>query len=447
MKIELHYYDVFPKVFLINEEAHITVKPLGDHAAFSDKVKVTVFSMIQGYPMFYPERNNGTIYEMTPDADGCLRLTHTFSEESEYRLFIEQEGKTPISLFVYALETDMKGRYPYRGDLHLHTRRSDGAQSPAFVAAYYRRHGYDFASITDHYRYYPSLQAIDTYKDVPLEMNLVFGEEVHLPDNDIHIINFGGKYSVNGLLAENPQNKESDRRSVIDNPPPIITEEQYREEVKALIPQLDIPEGVEAFTYAACVWVFNHIRNAEGLGIFAHPYWIHKRTCYQVPETLRAYMMEKHPFDAFEVLGGEVYYQQNGFQTVRYYEDRAKGIDYPIVGATDSHNCLAEHPESLVASTFVFAPKNEREALIQSVKEKYTVAVDTISKEYRLVGEPRLVMYARFILDEFTPLHDELCYEEGRLMKAYANGEEGAKETLEFIYGRMEKLFKKYFAI
>jgi hypothetical protein len=32
-------------------------------------------------------------------------------------------------------------------------------------------------------------------------------------------------------------------------------------------------------------------------------------------------------------------------------------------------------------------------------------------------------------------------------MKAYVIGEEGAVEGLKLIYGRMEKLFKKYFAI
>jgi len=448
MKTELHYYDIFPKVFLVNEEANITIKPLGDHAAFTAAVKVSVYSMIQGLPRLYPTRNNLCTYDITPDADGCIRFTHVFSEESEYRILLEQEQKAAVSLAVYALAADMKGRYPYRGDLHIHTCRSDGAQAPAIVAANYRRHGYDFTVISDHHRYYPSLEAIDTYKDVPIEMNIVVGEEVHLPDNDIHIVNFGGKYSVNGLLEGRAQNLESDKRSIIDNPPPVITEEQYKEEVNALIPELDIPEGVEAFTYASCVWIFNHIRKAEGLGIFAHPYWILRNTAYQVPESLRAHLMQTHPFDAFEVLGGERYYQHNGFQTAQYYDGRAHGIDYPIVGSTDSHSSLTEHNKgAMIASTFVFAKANERESLIQSIKEKYSVAIDTISEEYRLVGDLRLVKYARFLLDEFTPLHDELCYEEGRLMKAYVTGDEDAAAGLSLIHGRMEKLFRKYFAV
>ena len=447
MKTELYNYDIFPKVFLIKEEAHITIKPLGAHAVFADKVQVSVMSILHGLPTLYPERNPVYSYTLTPDTDGCLRFTHVFNEESEYTILLEQENKKLLPLYVYALEHDMKGRYPYRGDLHMHTFRSDGDQDPGIVAADYRRHGYDFTVISDHHRYYPSLEAIDAFKDAPNEMNIVIGEEIHLPGNDLHLVNFGGKYSVNALVATSPQNEESDRRSVIDNPPPILSLEEYEKEINDLIVQLDIPEDVDAFPYAASVWAFNHIRSGEGLGIFAHPYWIRKGMAYQVPDKLRAYMMKTQPFDAFEVLGGERYYQHNGFQTVQYYDDRAHGLDYPIVGSTDSHCSYKEHPKSLIASTFVFASENERASLIQSIKDKYSVAIDTISAEYRLIGDPRLVKYARFILDEFTPLHDELCYEEGRLMKAHVIGDKEAKDFLKLIYGRMDKLFKKYFAV
>ena len=454
MKLELHYYDIYPKVFLINQPMTVTVKPLGAHVTFRDKVKVSVFSMAHGMPAVYPERNNMVSYEVDTDVDGCVRFTHTYQEEGEYRILIEQEAKnarepqSEIKLSVYALAEDMRGRYPFRGDLHMHTCRSDGRQSPAVVAANYRRNGYDFTVISDHRKYYPSLEAIEAYSKVPHEMNIVIGEEVHLPGNDIHIVNFGGKYSVNGLWADSEQNKESDKRSVIDNPPPVLSEEEYRAEVNKLAEELDIPEGIEKFTYAACVWIFNHIRKAEGLGTFAHPYWVRGGMTYQVPEDFCAYMTKTHPFDAFEVLGGERYYQHNGLQTQRYYEDRALGIKYPIVGATDSHNSLPDlHPGAMICSTFVFAKENERASLISAIKDFYSVAVDTISTEYRIVGELRFVKYVRFLLDDFTPLHDELCYEEGRLMKAYAVGEEGAEEGLRFIYGRMDRLFKKYFAV
>lgn len=446
MKKELFDYDVYPKVFLVRQAVEITIKPLGAHAAFEGNYNVDIRAMAQGNPKAYPNQGDQAAYDIAVDADGCIRVNHVFSAEGEYIIRILKKEELVVKVNVYALEEDMRGRYPYRGDLHLHTCRSDGKQAPAIVAANYRKNGYDFMVISDHRRYYPSLEAIDAYKDVPTEMTIVFGEEVHLPDNDIHIVNFGGKYSVNGLWDESAQNKESDRRAVIDTPPSVLTLDQYKAEINALIPKLNIPDAIDQFAYAACVWIFEHIRKGEGLGIFCHPYWVLIPGTYQVPEAFCEYMTQTHPFDAFEVLGGQRYFQQNGLQAIRYYEDRAKGISYPIVGSTDSHNSVKQlNDRAMIGSTFVFARQNEREALISAIKEEYSVALDTISEEYRIVGDMRLVKYARFVLDEFTPLHDELCFEEGRLMKAYVTGDNEAAKGLEFIYGRMKTLYNKYF--
>ena len=447
MKREIFDYDVYPKVVLIKEPVEITIKPLGRHAVFEGEYRVEIMSLAHGLVKKYPWRNNLVVQNVSAQANGSIIVKCAFAEESEYLLHIVKDDKEIANINVYALNEDMRGRYPYRGDLHIHTNGSDGKQSPEVTVANYRKNGYDFMVISDHRRYYPSLNAIDAYKDVPIEMNIVYGEEIHLPDNDVHIVNFGGKYSVNGIWDESAQNQESDRRSVIDNPPPKLTLDQYKEEVEALIPELQIPEEIDQFTYACCVWVFNHIRKGEGLGIFCHPYWV-ARGIYQVPESLCEYMTKTHPFDAFEVLGGVRYFQQNGLQAIRYYEDRAKGINYPVVGSTDSHNSIAQLNEAaLIASTFVFATENERGALIKAIKGEYCVAIDTISEEYRLVGDMRLVKYARFLLDEFTPLHDELCFEEGRLMKAYVTGDEDAAAGLKFINGRMKKMYEKYFRL
>jgi hypothetical protein len=165
---------------------------------------------------------------------------------------------------------------------------------------------------------------------------------------------------------------------------------------------------------------------------------------FHVPETLTEHIMATQPFDAFEVLGGENYFEQNGFQTVRYYEDRAKGRRYPIVGSTDSHSCI-HNRNGYIASTIVFSPENTREDIISSIKDFYSVAVDSISTELRLVGEIRFVRYGNFLLREFFPLHDELTFEEGRLMKAYACGDKSAAEDLKRIYGRMKAQREKYF--
>lgn len=446
IKLELTNYDIFPKVFPCDKEIEITIKPLGLHAAFEGEYAIWLRQLTQGNNLRYPERNNLVEYKVTPDADGCLRFKHAFVGEQEHFVDVMKGDKRVVRLSVYSLLPDLVGRYPFRGDLHMHTCRSDGRQAPAIVAAEYRKNGYDFLAITDHDVYYGSLEAINTFKDVPTEFNLVAGEEVHLEGNDIHIVNFGGTYSVNALMPGDHHidvGPSKELRSLNGECPEIISVEEYKRQVNELAETLNIPDGVEKFTYASCVWIFNHIKKADGLGIFCHPYWV--QNVFHVPETLVEHIMETQPFDAFEVLGGEAYFEQNGFQAARYYDDRAKGRCYPIVGSTDSHSCV-HNDEGFVASTIVFAPENTREGIISSIKDFYSVAVDSISKELRLVGETRFVRYGNFLLREFFTLHDELVFEEGRLMKDYACGDEDAARLLTAINGRMKKQREKYFA-
>lgn len=169
-----------------------------------------------------------------------------------------------------------------------------------------------------------------------------------------------------------------------------------------------------------------------------------------MPDTLHEYIEKNKLFDAFEVLGGENYFEQNGFQTVQYYEDRAHGYRYPVVGSTDSHSSYPTNRNAYICSTIVFAENKERTTLINAVKDFRSVAVDTISAEFRLVGEMRLVRYGCFLLKNYFPIHDELCFEEGRLMKQYVTGSNEerteAAQLLTNLSGRTEKLLKKYFA-
>lgn len=454
-KDELRDYDIFPKVVPSGKESAITIKPLGWHAAFQagERYDLRICPLDEGAPYDYPNRPNDHSFEVEPDADGCVRFSFPFFGEQEFFIRLRDGGKFNLELSVFAIKEDLVGRYPFRGDLHMHSRRSDGRQAPEIVAANYRKTGYDFTVISDHQRYYPSLDAIAAFKDVPSEFTIIPGEEIHLPKdypdhiNDVHIVNFGGSYSINALVEGSDHQKEAgdapERRAIIPNPPRVRSKEEFWAEVDEYARGLDIPEGIERFTYACCHWIFDKIRAGGGLGIFCHPCWI--SNVYQVPPTFVDYMMETHPFDAYEVLGGENYFEANGQQTVQYYEDRAKGRRYPIVGSTDSHNSV-NNRNSHICSTFVFAPENTRESLIASIKDFYSVAVDTVSPEPRFVGDLRLVRYACFLEREFFPLHDELCFEEGRAMKDYACGIPGAKEVLAALHGRMRAQREKYFA-
>ena len=445
----VHYnYDIFPLVFPMGEATEITVKPLGIHAAFSGEYRVSVMRIDVGSPKYEFSAWNHTDYDLAPDADGCLRFIYTAEAENELIVRIFKNDERVVQFSLYALAEDLASRIPLRGDLHMHTCRSDGREDPAIVCANYRAKGYDFIVITDHYRYYPSLDAIKAYEDTHVALNILPGEEVHLPGQSVHLVNAGGLFSVNGLLEELANYRETegalDRRRFDETilPPDIVPREQFDREVEEIKASLtDFPANVNKHWYAVCLWAYEKIRQADGIGIFAHPYWI--SDMWQIPEAFTMYMLKEHPFDAFEVLGGENYYEHNGFQTATYYNEYREGRIHPIVGSTDSHGSTEHNRNSDICSTIVFAHANERKDILESIKDRYSVAVDTISKEYRLVGEHRFQKYACFLMENFYPIHDRQAAVDGEIMRQYYVGDATAQEV-DMMAAKAEKLMYKY---
>ena len=451
MKSVLYSYDVFPKVFLANREKQITIQSLGAHTAFAPDREYTakVYKVDQGNPRTYSERGGRFERACKTDADGFLRFTGVFEGEGEYFINLHADpAANPIcTLSVYALDEDMAGRVPYRGDLHMHTCRSDGREAPATVAANYRGHGYDFTVISDHSRYYPSLEAI-AYFDGLTDLNIVPGEEVHLPLNDVHYVNFGGTYSINALVKPSPNDEQGDdlsKRSLDGNAPDPMSREDFEAMIHERAKSVPRENLSERLSFAVMQWVYEHMQANGGLGIFPHPYWLCQMM--HLPEEYTEFVYKEAPFDAFEVLGGENYYPHNGFQTGFYYEMKAKGFDYPVVGSTDSHGSTEHNRNALICSTIVFAKENSREGLVDAIKNKYSIAVDTISKEYRLVGDFRLMKYASFLIENYFPIHDLACSAEGYYMNRYIAGDERAAAMLKAMKGQVPEMQKKYFEV
>ena len=454
----LRDYDVYPLVAKVGKEVTVHIRPTGRRPEFEDGKKYSgqICAINGGTPANHPATGDFRKFKAVYDAKNGFKVPVTFDSEQQYFIrFLNNEGKTIRAFPVYAVAEDLAGRLPLRGDMHIHTTCSDGRQTPEVVAANYRSHGYDFFAITDHHQYYPSIQAINFYKDIPTEFVIVPGEEVHLPAVNgqyasAHIVNFGGNYSINAMVQDEEFEEHHGAPalcSAVGECPKAMTMDEYCDKMEALAAAVEVPETIDKIPAAVMKWAFNEIKKADGLAIFPHPHWITNNT-FHVPEEFVEYLMTEQDFDAFEVLGGERYFEHNGYQTLRYYEDKAKGRSYPIVGSTDSHNSYESAEGSLICSTVVFAPVNERKALINAVKDFYSVAIDSISKEFRIVGDSRLVRYACFLCNYYFPRHDELCVEEGRLMKICAVGTEEEKaeamKTLAVINGRMKKFMEKY---
>ena len=448
----LHRYDIFPKVFLVKRDTLITLKAIDSAFGFSpDAVyNIKVSKLDQANESVYPEREGRYSFEVKADSKSELKFSFNSPTEGQYKVCVypPEAEKHALELYIFALAEDMKGRFPYRGDLHVHTSKSDGSESPETVCANYRAHGYDFMTISDHRRYYPSLEAKSTFDGIS-DLNIVEGEEVHLPLNNVHYVNFGGSYSINALVTPNKnQEKAGDDlryRSIDMKAPDPISEEEFKEMICKRAETVDRPHLSEKRSYAVMEWIYEHITRSNGLGIFPHPFWL--CPMQQLSDDYLDFIYENKPFDAFEVLGGEVYYQHNGFQTAYYYKKKAEGFDPPIVGSTDTHGSTENNRGALICSTIVFAKENKKDALIEAIKEKYSIAVDTISQEYRLVGDYRFVKYASFLMENYYPLHDKACACEGYYMNEYLSSPEPASTILKAMKGQIKAMQDKYFAL
>jgi hypothetical protein len=429
VRIDYRYFDVAPRIVPANQTTTIDIRPL-QATSRNDTYEIAYLPM-DGYGN--PDHWSDVVYTpVTPDPDGVLRFETCFQHEQEHLILLKWKrfgtGGEQLSEFrIYSLEDDLFARRPYKGDIHIHSSRSDGREDPAYVVGACRRYGLDFVSVTDHGMYGPSLEAIDAFEGTPIDMKLFPGEEVHLPNTTVHIINFGGSRSVNMGSAEE--------------------HETHTVEIARLVEELGpLPEDVPPASYAECVWAFRSIQEAGGLSMFCHPYW-ETGFRYHPGHPLTDLIFETQLFDAYEAVGGySSDCPSNTLQVARYYEEVAKGKSLPIAGVTDGHGCERDH---LVGwyYTIVFAPTCELTDLIGSIKDCYSVAMETLPNDRpRPVGPMRLVQYALFLEREVFPSHDELCFEEGRLMIAHACGDAAAAERLGMMQGQVPALYDQLWA-
>ena len=428
MKTMLEYYDIYPKVLCTKMPVQIVIKPLSKHVCFSKSVKYEVEIVAMNETLLDAE---GEISPIAPAkiVKDFLQFSFSFSNEQQYIVLVREmkDGKwhKRCELRVYALNSDFLELRPYRGDMHCHTCRSDGVESPDIVAANYRKAGFDFLSITDHLLYEPSIEAIKTYENLNLAFRLFPGEEVHPPKNNCHTVHFGGDYSINERIRNNPA--------------------RYEYEVDEIKKTLSLSEGLNNAEYASLLWVYRSIQDANGMSIMAHPCWI-QDNAYHIRRDMYRYLIKTKPFDALELTCGQSI-EENQMQVIAWQQMREEGYVVPLVGNSDSHGTVNSEWFN-ISKMIVLAKVCERNELIKAVKERRAVVLQYHDEVLpRFYGEQRAADFVLFLTTEYMPLHDELCFEEGRLMKAYACGDEKAGEILKSIGRRTDVLAEKYWAV
>jgi hypothetical protein len=446
----MNYYDIFPRMVPADKRTEIHIRPRFAHAAFPAVENLQVYNVpMEGY---YPDGSHrsipsyeyfGSEYFQQPLAwrmeKGVLIVEGIFAGEQEHVITVKisNNRNTTLEFRIYSLREDLYAMRPFQGDFHIHSTGSDGKECPAYVAANYRRHGFDFIAITDHYSYEPSLEAIHAWADFDLDFQIFPGEEVHAPDNPVHIVNFGGDRSVNALWQEN--------------------EEKYRREVAAIQATLPSEEiGSESFAVAASEWIYDRIRESGGVSIFCHPYWYVSQ--YVISEALTSAILQRARFDAFEVIGGFFRYQSrsNNFQIMRWAEELGKGNRFPVVGLSDSHGTtLYKGGKGKLGSsrvgwsyTIVLAQENTVASLGEAIRDFRSVAVCRYPDECpNLCGDFRMVKYADFLLREYFPLQRGRCEAEGTLMLEILAGSRQAEKALKAFSGETARFRAENFKV
>lgn len=451
MKKELLNFSVIPSVIPADKVSEVIIRGNGNHYRFLDEVTYNVTVCPKEYHDI-PIDESFTIggyeykkFEIKPQ-NGALKIKYNFVSEQEWELVVSlseteaerfkklqkevhlnantEELEKGMTFSVYSLNKDLYERRPYAGDMHIHSNYSDGKENPEIVVSNLRRFGYDYCAITDHHYYDSSLKAIEKLKELKTNFKAYPGEEVHNKDmGRFHIVNFGGKISVNDMiLSEIEKYNERVRKEA--------------ESIKGLSP-------IDALEVAWYKTITDDIRAGGGISIYAHPYWTYNHT-YNCPTHITKEVLKRGYFDAYELLGGCTP-SENNLETALYNELRAEGIEIPAVGSTDCHSCQIKGKNAAsAAKTIVFA-KNIND-ILESVKGLYSVAAETLENENpRVYGQFRFVKYAIFLMQNYFPVHDMLCEASGTLMGEYYRGEKQLKEAVRLTEIRIKEYEKEFF--
>lgn len=405
--------EVFPRIVKAGRSTEITVRlPIN-----YDKSEHLELILIPA--------DGGEVYKKNFNVNkNKITAAFSFLKEMEYILLIKSKA-VDTSFRLYALKKDLFCLKPLKGDLHMHTNLSDGEDTPAFVAASSREIGMDFIAITDHYKYEPSIEAIEAFRDVKTGLTIFNGEEIHPPHNRVHMINFGGKESINKMF----EGKE------------------YSEGVKEIEKSVDrkLPDKVR-HSCASCVWCFNKIREIGGTGVFCHPHWfVHNK--YDIDERITEYLFRIRCFDVLELIGGYHKYEtESNALTVSYWAERQiKYGKIPVVGSSDEHGVTNGKLFGWYY-TVAFAESNIYDDIAEAIKDMRTVAVEALPGEaVHVYGRYRLVKYAYFLIREYFPARDKICRKEGSLLKAYIESKKGI-EKIAKVSAEAENFRRSYFA-
>ena len=263
-----------------------------------------------------------------------------------------------------------------------------------------RKNGFDFMAITDHNNFGGSIAARSFVEKIGLDMIALRGEEIHALNCPSHILSLGAERSI-----------------VSEVTIPSLELTLRRERIKKRYRDL-LPENVEIESFAAAMDVFDRIREADGMSVLCHIYWDAidwtNRRRFGAPQQLADALTQNLNFDAFELTSGAPKSDLTAnYLQAAYYHDKLPA-NFPVIGITDTH-CTLEESDTIFGKnyTLVFADEKTENGVIDAIRRSRSVCVDGVSDNVVLRGSVRLCKYAKFLMNHFYPMHDELLMQEG----------------------------------
>lgn len=408
---------IYPKVFVAKKKQKIYLrcnsKYIGEGATLSIKIQPMEIHTVahtsayrvdeeERYSYAKPERIGKDLYIVEYD----------FFEEQRYDVKVKLGEAIIYHTHIYSVKEDLVEIDVFKGDTHLHTNRSDGQGSPFEVGCAYRAAGYDFIAVTDHHLYQPSIEGKEIFEKLTDKFTVFKGEEVHNKGMGyLHIINFDGDFSVNKIIETRP--------------------DYVQKEVQRILQTTDFTEGVaDKYDCAYRIFVSEQIRKGNGFAIMAHPYWdVYGE--YHMPKATVEYLLKHGYYDALELLAGCDIKGQNGnnLQVALWENLRARGVKIPVLGASDSHSCIAKNSRFNKQYSLIFA--KDTVGIKESIQAEMSVAVlMNDATNYFVFGQYRFVKYARFLIDEYFPEYVRLTRKHA-LALSQQNKEKIAKAEVE----------------
>jgi hypothetical protein len=426
-----------PKVIPAGREARVSVRgPAEAPLAARRTYAVRFFSKVN--------RTEDVTFEATTDAGGTLRLPLRFASAGEYVLDVLAPGSAAVQSGpgaappgdanilaterFFALPSDLVALRPYKGDVHVHTLGSDGKDTPAAMVLAARRAGLDFLAITDHDNYLPSREAADAAARMGLDLLVIPGEEVTLPQSGGHILALATAAGTSAL-RKGPAAEEELARIRRDQP-------AGRTLRAPLTPE----------QYAHAVWTVRKIHELGGLAVLAHPYWEGTSRKYYPPPAMTEQVLEDRLCDAIELVGGSPSVEGNRLAIARYVEEAGRGRPWPVVGGSDAHR---QGDLGGTYWTVVFAQALTAEAIVGAIAAARSVACDRkTGPQTAIYGPFALVEYAYFLDREFFPLHDRICRAQASVAgRTAADPAADGRAEAEALRRDLAELYRRFWAI